>query len=70
MRGVVAVEKLVDNFDVIEIEAERLLKINWQRFVTLIFTYRRIFGVFFRPIFNPFLFLQLRCVACNAGANY
>jgi hypothetical protein len=61
--SVVDVGKHVDNFTVINSEAERLSKLNSQmleRLVTLIFTYRRNIEASFGAIFNPFVFLPLR----------
>jgi hypothetical protein len=63
MRGVQAVGKSVDNLRLIKIEAERFLKLNWQRFMNLIFTYRRSFEEIFRTIFYPWVFLQPRYAA-------
>jgi hypothetical protein len=60
--GVEAVGKQVDNFTVLNSEAERLPKLNSQWFVTLIFTYKPIFGASFGSIFNPFVLLQRRYV--------
>jgi proteasome assembly chaperone (PAC2) family protein len=60
MRGVEAAGKLVDNLRLINIEAERLLKLTSQRFMTLIFTCRRSFEEIFRTIFYSWVFLQLR----------
>jgi hypothetical protein len=51
--SVEAVEKHVDNFTVINSEAERLAKLSWQSLVTLIFTYRRNFLASFGAIYYP-----------------
>jgi hypothetical protein len=63
MRSVEAVGKPVDNLATINFGAESLLKILWQRFMTLIFTYRRIFLVDLCKIYTVCIFLQLRYVA-------
>jgi len=60
MLGVEAVEKGVDDFGTINFEAESLLKLFLQRFMTLLFTYKRIFLVIFCTIKSSFVFLQPR----------
>ncbi|RLA10398.1 MAG: hypothetical protein DRQ59_11985 [Gammaproteobacteria bacterium] len=61
--SVEAVEKPVDNFGTVNIEAESRLILFWQRLMTLIFMCRRLFLFIFCTIKSLFVFLQLRYVA-------
>ena len=60
--NVEAVEKPVDNLSTENIEAESLLILFWQRFMTLVITYKRILSDVFYSIKRLFVFLQPRYV--------
>lgn len=53
-----AVEKSVDNFYILKSVTESCMKKFWQRFMALMFRYRRIFLINFCAIKKSYLFLQ------------
>ncbi len=61
--SVEAVEKPVDNFFVLKTGAESAMKLCLQRFMTLIFAYRRVFPANFMQNLGLYVFLQPRYIS-------